>query len=367
MHTLCLLALLVAPALGASPYIIGGNDVATPGKWPWQASLQYNNDHICGAAVINNRWLVTAAHCLGLPQASMSVVLGMHDKDTQRQGNPVRMAISRIIVHGDFVEDGALGFPNDIGLVQLREAWSTDNGYIAAVSMAPVGADYAGKECWITGWGKDTVGFWPPSSPNTLKEAEVRSLSRDQCIAKWGGDAPITDNHICVHYNDVNGACSGDSGGPLVCNIEGQWAVYGATSWGRGCAGANYPGVWARVHSALGWIDSVKNAPTPAPTPAPPPGTWTVTGTGCTISGDCIQSNNHPSNYGNNEACEIVASEVALTVDAFSTESGYDFLTMSNGQSYSGSSGPPSGTYSGTFFWSSDYSVVNSGWKLCKA
>merc|ERR1719150_2744209 len=106
----------------------------------------------------------------------------------------------------------------------------------------------------------------------------------------------------------------------------------------------------------------------PPPTPAPPPpGTFEVTaGTGCTTVGNCIQSNNHPSNYGNNEACTISAYDVALTVEAFSTESRYDFLTV-GGVQYSGSSGPASGTYSGVISWSSDYSVTNSGWKLCKA
>jgi len=108
------------------------------------------------------------------------------------------------------------------------------------------------------------------------------------------------------------------------------------------------------------------SAPTPVPTPAPPPGTWSVTGAGCTMSGNCIQSNSHPGNYGNNEACTIQAQDVAISVDAFSTESRYDFLTM-GGTAYSGTSGPPSGTYSGTISWSSDYSVTNSGWKLCKA
>merc|ERR1719437_337688 len=35
--------------------------------------------------------------------------------------------------------------------------------------------------------------------------------------------------------------------------------------------------------------------PTPVPTPAPPPGTFEVTsGTGCTTTGNCIQSKNHP-------------------------------------------------------------------------
>jgi len=109
--------------------------------------------------------------------------------------------------------------------------------------------------------------------------------------------------------------------------------------------------------------------PTPAPpTPAPPPpGTFEVTaGTGCTTTGNCIQSNNHPSDYGNNEGCTISAYDVDITVEAFSTESRYDFLTM-GGVGYSGSSGPPSGTYSGQISWTSDYSVVNSGWKLCKA
>jgi len=104
---------------------------------------------------------------------------------------------------------------------------------------------------------------------------------------------------------------------------------------------------------------------TPVPTPAPPPGTWEVTyGTGCTKTGNCIQSKNHPGDYGNNEDCTINAYEVDITVEAFSTESGYDFLSM-GGTQYSGTSGPPSGTFSGVISWASDYSEVSSGWKLC--
>jgi len=108
--------------------------------------------------------------------------------------------------------------------------------------------------------------------------------------------------------------------------------------------------------------------PTPQPTPAPPPGTWTIDGTGCVDDGaNCITSLNHPGNYGNNQVCNIVlAGSVGITVSAFDTESGYDTLSM-GGSSYSGTSAPPSGTYTGVISWNSDYSVTRSGWKLCKA
>merc|ERR1719401_2200966 len=105
-----------------------------------------------------------------------------------------------------------------------------------------------------------------------------------------------------------------------------------------------YEGVMVAIDYAKGYQPP---APTPAP-PAPPPGTWTISGSGCVMNGDCISSNNHPSSYGNNEQCTVsLADDLALSVQAFSTESGYDFLRM-GGSSYSGSSGPASGTYSGS-------------------
>merc|ERR1719278_69039 len=95
----------------------------------------------------------------------------------------------------------------------------------------------------------------------------------------------------------------------------------------------------------------------------PPPGTWEVTGDGCEMVGQCVQSKNHPSNYGNNEACSIAVFSVPLTTEAFDTESRYDYL-RAGGVGYSGSSGPPNGVYDGYITWDSDYSVTRSGWKL---
>jgi len=107
--------------------------------------------------------------------------------------------------------------------------------------------------------------------------------------------------------------------------------------------------------------------PTPAPTPAPPPGSWVIEGSGCEMSGNCISSNNHPSNYGNSQECTInLYGSIDISVDAFNTESRYDWLTV-GGSRYSGTTGPSSGTYTGTISWETDSSVTRAGWKLCKA
>jgi len=109
-------------------------------------------------------------------------------------------------------------------------------------------------------------------------------------------------------------------------------------------------------------------APTPPPpTPAPPaPGTWELTGSGCAMEGNCISSLNHPSAYGNNEACDVkLWGDIPLKFEAFNTERNYDYLRL-GGTAYHGTSGPADGSYTGDLKWSTDGSVTRTGWQVCR-
>lgn len=61
----CLTAGLVSTVCG-QPGVTGkiyhGED-APDERWPWQASLLFRGQHICGASLFDAQWVISAAHC----------------------------------------------------------------------------------------------------------------------------------------------------------------------------------------------------------------------------------------------------------------------------------------------------------------
>ncbi|XP_049779308.1 trypsin alpha-3-like [Schistocerca cancellata] len=107
----------------------------------------------------------------------------------------------------------------------------------------------AGTAVTITGWGDLSSGG---SSPTQLQAVTTSIVARASCNIAYGGE--ITQRMICAGEDEGGkDSCQGDSGGPLV---EGS-TQYGIVSWGRGCAQAGYPGVYANVANLRSWVTEV--------------------------------------------------------------------------------------------------------------
>merc|ERR1712004_956320 len=252
VHIVAGLAILLQCSEARSPYIIGGHDVSQPGAYPWQASLQINGGkHNCGASLISQNWLLTAAHCVPQGPSYYTVVLGLHDKDSQLQGRPEKYTVKTIIRHPEY-QAQAMGFPNDIALIELNEEVDLSNEYVSTIKLADAGEDFFGNEnCWITGWGQ-TKSHGSNRIPNVLQEVNISIYKHKMCELRMAG---IGDFHICLGGTGESGSCVGDSGGPLACKVGGTWTLAGATSWGLAGCPVKFPSVYSRVSHFRAWID----------------------------------------------------------------------------------------------------------------
>uniref|UniRef100_A0A3P9H685 Transmembrane serine protease 3a n=1 Tax=Oryzias latipes TaxID=8090 RepID=A0A3P9H685_ORYLA len=208
--------------------VVGGN-LSLPGQFPWQASLHFRGEHMCGGSVISPMWIVTAAHC------------PIHAAQS--------LAVRKIVYHARY-RSRSLDY--DIALMRLDQPL-TFNGLVEPICLPNHGEDFQeDTKCWISGWGATEEDG---ESSVVLRSAVVPLISTRTCNQPEVYAGHISSWMICAGYLEGGvDSCQGDSGGPLACHDPSAWKLVGATSWGEGCAARNRPGVYTRVTTALSWI-----------------------------------------------------------------------------------------------------------------
>ncbi|KAG8433556.1 hypothetical protein GDO86_017745 [Hymenochirus boettgeri] len=239
--------------------IVGGAD-SNRGEWPWQVSLKFKSDFICGGSLITDTWVLTAAHCFNSVEVSdYTVYIGAYQLTDLQNPYTVSRDLKRIIVHPDFMYEGSSG---DIALIELVEGVNSTSNILPVCLPSQDVQFEEGTKCWVTGWGHIREGT-PLGDPKTMQEASVGLIDGAICevmyhksLGYFGNGQIIQEDMVCAGYKEGQiDSCQGDSGGPLVCNVNNVWLQYGIVSWGLGCARANMPGVYTKVQYYAAWIE----------------------------------------------------------------------------------------------------------------
>ncbi|VUZ41549.1 unnamed protein product [Hymenolepis diminuta] len=298
-----------------SPKILGGRE-AKPHSWPWQSALYVRpfgastpssgivESPFCGATLISQQWLITAAHCLSElvtdriltvgqifnveeeMETTIVAKIGDHNRDKNDGPHEVTRVIQMAIIHPDYRRGySEQGF--DVALLKMDEPVEFGDK-INSICLPDHYLNLPeGHKCYAAGWGAtspDTsslpvsVGFMDfysvifptlkpcglgqssnnrrcssPKQPLKLLEVDLPLVSLRRCrrtfrnLREW--------IHVCAGGKGKD-TCRGDSGGGLFCQNpeDSRWYIYGITSFGsvRGC-GEHY-GVYTCTRGISEWI-----------------------------------------------------------------------------------------------------------------
>jgi V8-like Glu-specific endopeptidase len=244
--------------------IVGGKHAA-PHSWPWAAALftgSSSSYQFCGGSLINEGWVMTAGHCF-YGQTDMSgyhVKLGADNKGNGFESNEASqqvIAVDKAFVHPQF-DPSKLN--HDMTLLKLKKK-AVINDYVKPVCLASNTDNPAtGTPTVIIGWGTTSEGG--QDSP-TLLQVTIPVYDQKKCHDEYVSMGYNVDETMICAALDQGGvdSCQGDSGGPLMIQKDdGNWYIEGIVSWGRGCAEANYAGVYGRVSALIDWAMGVIDA-----------------------------------------------------------------------------------------------------------
>ncbi|XP_063708893.1 trypsin-1-like [Culicoides brevitarsis] len=245
LYFVVIIAFLALSSANPVQKIVGG-EPAIPHEFPYQISIQIElGETHCGGSIINENYILTAAHCK-VPENSSVVVAGAHNM-VKPNGHEQTRKVAKFIRHKKY--KGGDGHLYDIALIKVSKPFIL-NDYVQRIELPPRD-EYPTGEGVVSGWGITSV-----SDPIILQKAILPIHNRQTCEKMWFDVPNYDQTHVCAGRLDgSNNVCSGDSGGPLAQKQGEKNIVIGIVSWGMiPCATPQKPGVFTLVSSYIDWI-----------------------------------------------------------------------------------------------------------------
>lgn len=101
--------------------LIKGGEPIDVSEGPYKVSLSYENSFICGGSVLNETFILTAAHCLVSSEATSISVRGGSSKNNL---DGVSVQAESVFINTEYNDEE---FQNDVGIIKLSEPLRGDN------------------------------------------------------------------------------------------------------------------------------------------------------------------------------------------------------------------------------------------------
>ncbi|KAL7018273.1 hypothetical protein ACKWTF_010700 [Chironomus riparius] len=236
-----------------SPFIIGGQP-AERGQFPHHALIYIVHPgsvvYLCGGSIIDQKWILTAAHCAYGAVQSFEIFLGVVDFN-----GPVSwygtVYPQDVIIHQDYDDSTLI---NDIAMIKLVDAPEDlfFDSSVAPISLPFEYYDLVNQTGTVIGFGRESDNSSAISE--VLKFNTLNVITNEEC-ASYYVPGVVHETNLCAETNSEASTCGGDSGGSYIFNINGFSRLEGVTSFGaaNGCQ-LGYPVGFTRVTSYINWI-----------------------------------------------------------------------------------------------------------------